>query len=197
MAFLDGALRQGFINEAEVLVEQLRAVSLRIGVPDHVCVTAAIQRVRQEVPRERRADAASTPYNNTIAFREVAHWVGELRIAFDSAGCPPECVALLLHVAPAINYFGKRGGFAQYLGGDWKDSLDTAFTTPSPESSVSNSGQRTALDDFGPAATFAALNSFDSRPARRNADRIFVDTRVPLTATQTGPGFSQYSRTET
>jgi hypothetical protein len=48
------------------------------------------------------------------------------------------------------------------------------------------------LDDFGARATFEVLNSFASTEARRDVDRRFVETIVPLEVYNAGPGFAHY-----
>src|SRR5271154_1804731 len=48
MAFLDVALRHGLTGEPGELVHNLAQASVRIGVPQHACVTGTIQTVRQE-----------------------------------------------------------------------------------------------------------------------------------------------------
>jgi hypothetical protein len=112
--------------------------------------------------------------------------------------CPPEFVALLLYAAPTINYLGKRGSFVQYLGGSRQKALDSAFTEPVEEAGASLPpwGHRAALDDFGPKASFEALNSFRPTEVQRGIDRTFVETIIPLNVYNAGPGFVHYSENE-
>jgi len=199
MAVLDAALRHGLIHSPGDLVRWLAAASVRIGVPQHACVTGTIQSVRQETRDvERKRKPNSPPYRGTIAFREVVHLQGALGLAFDLKTCPPELVPLLLEAAPAINYFGKRGSFFQYLSGARQRALDPSFTQPvaAIDSAASAEGQRTMLDEFGAGATFDALNSFAATEARRDVDRKFVETMVPLVVHNAGPGFVHYSLPE-
>jgi hypothetical protein len=148
----------------------------------------SIQSVRQEtrdVERKRNPDLP--PYRPTIAMREFVHYQGTIRLAFDLKTCPPDLIELLLQAAPAINYLGKRGSFLQYLGGARQTSLDPTFTQPAAP------GKGTILDDFGPGASFSALNSFSSTAVKRSTDRKFVETIVPLAVYNSGPGFVHYS----
>ena len=196
MAFLDAALRHGLTGAPDGLVRWLAAANLRIGVPQHACVTGTIQSVRQEIrDTERKRHPKMPPYRATIAMREFVHYHGTLRLAFDLKTCPPEFVALLLHAAPAIHYLGKRGSFVQFLSGARQATLDSAFTQPvdDRDASLPARGQRAALDDFGSKASFAALNSFAPTAVRRDIDRRFVETMVPLTVYNSGPGFVHYS----
>jgi hypothetical protein len=196
MAFLDAALRHGLAESPDDLVRWLAAASLRIGVPRHACVTGTIQSVRQEtrdVERKRKPD--SPPYRSSIALREVVHHSGTIGAAFDLNTCSHELIALLLQTAPAINYFGKRGGFMQYVSGVRQRDLDLSFTLPVDDldTSVPPSGHRSMLDDFGARASFDALNSFTATEVRRNVDRRFVETIIPLEVYNSGPGFTHYS----
>jgi hypothetical protein len=50
------------------------------------------------------------------------------------------------------------------------------------------------LDDFGPEASFAALNSFSRSEIRSGVHRSFVDTILPLAAYNFGAGFVHYRR---
>jgi hypothetical protein len=196
MAFLDAALRHGLTEDPDGLVRWLAGANLRIGVPRHACVTGTIQSVRQEIREvERKRHPELPPYRATIAMREFVHYQGTMRLAFDLKTCPRQFVALLLHVAPAINYLGKRGSFVQYLSGATHATLDSAFTHPvdDRDADLPAWGQRAALDDFGAKASFAALNSFAPTAVRRGIDRRFVETLVPLNVYNSGPGFVHYA----
>lgn len=182
MAFLDSALRHRLTDDPEGLVRWLAGTTLRIGVPEHVCVTGTIQSVRQQtLDLERKRKPDLPPYRATIALREFVHFHGVIRLAFDLKTCPRGLVPLLLQIAPAINYLGKRGSFIQYLGGVRQTDLDSAFTQPVSDRSegLPAWGQRVALDDFGTRASFAALNSFTTTEVRRGIDHQFVETIVP------------------
>lgn len=125
--------------------------------------------------------------------REVVHYQGLLSIAFQIERSAAELVALLLRCAPAINYFGKRGSFFQYRNAVQVAELDSTFTEPCDEATgLPAWGHRSTLDDFGPEAAFAALNSFSATPVERGVHRKFVDTIVPLGVHNAGPGFVHY-----
>jgi hypothetical protein len=195
MAFLDAALRHRFTENPGVLVQWLARANLRIGVPERACVTGTIQNVRQEMrAAERKGHSDSPPYRFTIAMREFVHYRGTILLAFDLETCPEELVALLIQTAPAINYLGKRGSFIQYLHGARQQALDSTFTEPveTPAADQSPRGHRVMLDDFGPRASFASLNSFAPTEVRRDVDRRFVETIIPLDVFNSGPGFVHY-----
>jgi hypothetical protein len=188
LAIVDAALRHGLTNEPENLIRSLTKAEVRIGVPQHACVTGTIQRIRQETRgTDRKANPELPPYRSNIAMREVVHFQGAMRIAINA----PDLAPLLLATAPAINYFGKRGSFFQYTGHDRQTQLDSMFTQP-VEGGGWPWGHAATLDDFGPNATFEALNSFSSAKIERGVHRKFVETMVPLAIFNSGPGFVHY-----
>jgi hypothetical protein len=172
MAFVDVSLRHGLTGDPETLIRGLAQTQFRIGVPQDACVTATILSVRQETreeDRKRRPDLP--PYRSSIAVRELVHFRGILQLALDISSCAPDVMALLIAAAPAINYFGKRGSFVQYSGSRFRESLDSTFTQRfAPGAPAPPSSHRSLLDDFGPGASFAALNSFS--PARMTIEPV-------------------------
>jgi hypothetical protein len=194
MAFLDSALRHGLVRDAKDLVRGLARAQMRIGVPEHACVTGTIQSVRQEVSdTDRKGDPKLPFYRASIAMREFVHYQGAIRLAFDLESCGESLPALLRMIAPAIHYLGKRGSFLQYLDCSEQRELDATFTEPAHSGGW---GQRATLDDFGAGATFDALNSFSPAAIRRNVHRKFVDTTVPLKIRNFGAGFAHYCSPE-
>ena len=129
--------------------------------------------------------------------RELVHWRGVLHLAFDATSCDAEIVPLLMGAALAINYFGKRGCFVQYLGARRLDTLDASFTRPFREGEPIPRGcHRAVMDDFGPGANFATLNSFSRSEIRSAIHRKFVDTVVPMGVHNFGAGFVHYRRAD-
>jgi hypothetical protein len=190
LAWVDVALRHALIDNAEWLIRDLAKATVRIGVPQHACVTGTIQRVRQETRDSERKQNRDLPfYRSSIAMREVVHYRGLLNIAFDRTSCSERLRDLLTRAAPAINYFGKRGSFFQYRGSMLQGELDSTFTEPAMPPVW---GHHATLDDFGPKATFAAVNSFSPAAIERGVHRTFVDTMIPLGVYNAGPGFMHY-----
>jgi hypothetical protein len=196
MAFVDAALRHRLTDEPEALVRSLAAVTVRIALPRHACVTGTIQRVRQETRAEERKKDRRLPYYRTsIALREVVSYSGVLRLAFHLASCSSDLNDLLPRTAPAINYFGKRGSFMQYWGCEFQRDLDRSFAEPVNRTAPCSgqNGQLAALDDFGPGATFDVLNSFTPAEMKRDIHRKFVETAIPYHVSNFGFGFVQYA----
>jgi hypothetical protein len=191
MAFLDAALRGGLAASPESFVRELARVTLRIGLPGHACVTESIQRIRQETRDPNKRDELP-PYRSNVALRQMVHYQGDLRFAFELATCSDEVATLLAQTAPAINYVGKRGSFLQYIDAIRVDALDESYTATF-EDEAGAWGHRAMLDDFGPKASFDALNSYSTTEIKRGVHRKFVDTVVPLGVRNSGPGFVHYS----
>jgi hypothetical protein len=192
LAWVDVALRHRLIDHPEWLIRGLAKAAVSIGVPQHACVTGTIQTVRQET---RDSERGRPFYRSSIAMREVVHYRGRLSIAFNLKTCGEDLTDLLVRAAPAINYFGKRGSFFQYWDFVRVGELDSTFTERadlSKKSAPPEWGHRSTLDDFGPKATFAALNSFSPTAIERGVHRMFVDTVVPLGVHNAGPGFVHY-----
>jgi hypothetical protein len=198
MAFVDVALRHGLTEDPDWFIRSLAKSDLRIGTPLDACITSTIQAVRQETRDEdRRRRPNLPPYRPSIALRDLVHWRGVLHLAFGMPSCGSEMIPLLTGAAPAINYFGKRGCFVQYLGDRRLDALDATFTRPFREGTPIPSGcHRAMLDDFGPAANFAALNSFSRSEILSGVHRSFVDTILPLGIYNFGAGFVHYRRAD-
>ncbi len=187
MAFIDAGLRAGKIPDPDAFVKALSSTAVRIGVPEEACVTGTIQKIRQE-PKNPSPDQ---PYIANVAFREVVYFHGALSVAFEQGACPP----ILSELAPAINYFGKRGGFVQYEAEEVRDGLDATFTLPlNQQGPMPTRCHLATLDDFGPEANFDVINSFSNTPIKRERHRTWTESAVPLGVYNVGVGFVHYRR---
>jgi hypothetical protein len=187
MAFLDAGLRAGRLDDPDGIVRSLAATQVRIGVPEDACVTGTIQKIRQE-PKKPTFEQ---PYIASGALREIVHYRGLLAVAFEDPIHRNE----LLDLAPFVNYFGKRGSFFQYESCEERGLLDSTFTRNLlEETALPENCHLATLDDFGPEATFDALNSFSETPIRRGRQRTWAESVVPLGVRNAGPGFVHYRR---
>lgn len=187
MAFVDAGLRSGLLGDPNEFIRRLAHTEVRIGVPEDACVTGTIQKIRQE-PKKRSADQ---PYVSNIALREVVYFRGSLTLAFEDSDGSEQVIPL----APAINYFGKRGSFFQYEGCAKRESLDSTFTRGLLEpGEIPLACHIATLDDFGAEANFDALNSFSSTPMKRGKHRTWSECIVPLGVRNVGPTFTHYRR---
>ena len=134
------------------LIEVLRSVEFRLGVPAQAVLTHTIIKIRQEPKKP----VAGQPYISAVAYREFAYFRGRFQWAFDLSFMPESTAQLLVLLAPAIHYIGKRGGFIQFTGLRRSVVLGTEFTQPlTPGKTYIDSapGHIASLDDFGPEAT--------------------------------------------
>lgn len=192
MAFIDAAFRSRWpLNLCEKLLLDLRTTVVRVGVPEQAVVTHTFVKVRQET----RGDAAPTePYQSTIAYREVVHHRGPIQIAF---GVDVSLGEQLGRLAPAINYFGKRGSFFQFVARQEIGALAETFTQILQNEEPWDCPAKAHIvpfDDFGPEATLGILSSFNDGRPRRDKHRTFNQTIIPLAVVNAGPGFTEYAR---
>ena len=194
MAFVDAGLRHQLVADPERFIRELSKTPLRIGVPQHACVTGTIQSVRQEVRDVERKKNPNLPlYRASIAMREFVHYSGRLSLAFKIDGGETDFTEALMRIGPAINYFGKRGSFFQYRETEWLADLDITFSEPDGSAAGPPGwGHIATLDDFGPKASFSALNSFSPIAIQAGVHRKFVETMIPLGVHNSGPGFVHY-----
>jgi hypothetical protein len=193
MAFVDAAFRAGLDGEKDHgdFLRSLAKVELRIAPATAAVVTNTFLKIRQE---SRDGDPLR-PYGPAIAYREMVHVQGAWLWAFDLAGGDDLLAARLVRLAPHVNYAGKRGSFVQFTGLHRSVELGGEFTQPlhkgEPWAALGPAHVR-SLDDFGPEADLQTLSSFTSLKPKRDKHRIFVETIIPVSIVNTGPGFSEY-----
>lgn len=195
MAFVDAAFRADISTEecAEFL-ESLIGVAISIASPQRAVVTHTFVKIRQE-PHDP-AENPFRPYIGSMAYREYVHYQGSWRWAFDLTDGDDKLAERLVHIAPYINYIGKRGSFIQYSGMHRLVELGAGFTQCVDGKSsfiLPQQSHIVPLDDFGPEASLLILNSYTTESAKRDKHRKYVNTLVPLGITNTGSGFTEYS----
>ena len=195
MGVIDAAFRAGLTDEeCAALTLALARTAVRIAPTAHAVVTHTFVKVRQEpkTPQE-------TPYISNIAYREIAHCLGEWQWAFDLGHIDPDGTAWLETALAHVTYVGKRGSLIQFRGTDRRSDLDRSFGQPldHPGGRVLPARSHVAvLDDFGPDATLEVLSSFSEKRARLEKDRRFDRVVLPVGVVDTGPGFTEYSAGE-
>lgn len=193
MAFVDAGFRIGLSwDECAALVRCFASASVRLAPPGAAVVTHTFVKIRQE---SRDADPLH-PYTSNIAYRELVHYQGVWRWAFDLAAGDAVFAERLVRLAPHVNYVGKRGSFVQFRSAYRLAELGGEFTCPVDQRQqfyLPGRAHVVPLDDFGPEADLGTLCSFSAKRAERGKHRRFVDTLVPLGVVNSGPGFTEYS----
>ena len=191
MSLLDAAMVHGE-GDPEQLVCDLAAADLRIGVPARAIVTHTIVKIRQE-PKDPKSRTRGVAYTPAVAYREFVSYDGWLRWALDLATVTQPAAETVVRLAPAVSYIGKRGGFIQFIGWERRGELGASFTQIlGADWAPPSCFHLAVLDDFGPEASFGALNSYSAIPIKRERHRKFVRTLVPLGMVSAGPGFTEY-----
>ncbi len=105
MALLDRMIRYGGLEHGIDRFPLVRDLAIWLRVPLAVSVNRTFQKILRP---------GGTPWNSTIAQREYVFHAGPLSLAFglNDAAFGDE----LAFILPAINYFGRKGGFMQYAG---------------------------------------------------------------------------------
>ncbi|MDO8589508.1 MAG: hypothetical protein Q7T82_20995 [Armatimonadota bacterium] len=206
MAFVNAGFRAGRgADFCADMVRRLATVELRIRPARESVVTQTIQRVRSPKEDKGKRETAKQPvgrpgkpvvYQSTVAYREMVwlrgHWTWAFRL--DEG---PRLAKDLLVLAPSVNWVGKRGSLVQFVGYSKADNIGSDFTCPVEGATAVQqavSAHVAPLDDFGPDASFPALNSFDPKGELKiGKHRVIVPTIVPAGVTSTGHGFVRYS----
>lgn len=196
MAFVDAAFRAGWEEtRCRELVRRLVGVEIRIKPSERSVVTGTIQKIRQEERSERESNNL---YVSNVAYREFVYANGEWKFAINLEK-DGELSRDLIHLAPIINYFGKRGSMVQFCGYEWTHEIGQEFTVVlggSAELILPERSHIVPMDDFGPDADFEHLNSFGCKSrsvTRGSGQRVLRDTLVPAGVSNAGPGFVEYS----
>lgn len=124
------------------------------------------------------------PLQDGFVFREWVHLEGDLLLC---CGVTDRIIELQV-LFSQINYFGKRGGFFQYLP-------DAATATDEPPFSLDplNGFVLQPMDDLGEKATFEAINPFSEKKMGKS-DRVVQSGFLPLQLTATSAHYDFYTR---
>jgi hypothetical protein len=190
LALVDAAFRAG--NDGEAIFELVKPLTIRIEPPPQAVVSNTLIKVQRE-PKERKSGPAFIP---SVAYREFCYFSGDLGIAFDTGGVPPERITELRGHLPLLSYFGKRGSFFQLRDLSELAELPASFGhVPGDGHDFSPDMIIQYLDDIAPTATFDRINTFSGSPARVQRDRILVPVALPYRRVASSRGYTWYERT--
>lgn len=189
LALVSAALESG--DDGRGVFEMVRRLPIRFRPPRRAVVSNTLVRVLRE------ARSGEGVYGRTVGFREYCYYAGDLRVAFDLDGASAGTEGMLRRLLPRVSYLGKRGSFVQYAGCELVDALGPGFgyVTGDRMPGVPGAGVLQYLDDVGPGATFAAINTYDEAGARLGRDRVLVPVLLPYRQEGSSRGYTSYVRT--
>jgi hypothetical protein len=125
------------------------------------------------------------PLQAGYVFREWVYSTGDLSLCCGKSDRAEELRDLLAQ----INYFGKRGGFFQYLP-DATRIIDEPVFLPDPLGGFTVQ----PMDDLGKQTTFEKIDPFSGQTAKIGKDRIIETGLLPLRLLATGANYDYYER---
>lgn len=185
-ALLDSCIRTQGLAAGRQAFDWIKRLNLAVRPPEE----AVVMHIFTKVLKPTRKKGAEDAFDRTIAFREYAYQDGRLGIAFETD--EPAAVSGLRVLVSQVNYFGKRGGFVQ-----WLPPLEEATALPPGFLQVNGhefhaSGLIQQVDDWGESLTFEKLNVFSGERIARNNDRVLRPLVLPYRLVRSSKGFSHY-----
>lgn len=209
LALVDGEIRRSGIDAGKQLFELLKGREVRIEPPRRLSVTNALLKIA--VPYESKALAAERaaavaeakgedryPFGRSMAFREVVHYAGQLRVAWATEGLGLHDEQRLQGAWSRVGWIGKRGSFVTAIP-NWTQMSELPLTFGFPMARPPDPWPADVVvqahDDLGPAAEFDYVSTFSERKVRKGIDRVSVLIAFPLRVERRGRGFTSYVRT--
>lgn len=205
-ALLDVAIRTQGVQTGEDAFQAIKELRLAMLPPKQVVVTNMFAKVLKP---QRGDSQKKSAMQRTIAFREYVHLLDNLQIAFGGTETALNVIEPLLL---QVNYFGRRGGFFQFMSADEQNTADDEI----PQGFVAlngafindgdingrmpvsfASGVIQLMDDWGPKLTYAKVNTHDEAKIKKvgkGLDRVRKSVIFPYRITRTGRGFTAYER---
>ncbi len=192
IALVVAAFKRGHSGEA--CFELVKPLTIRFKPPRWAVVNHSRIRVWKP-PHEGKAGPDLIP---TVGYREFVYFYGHLTVALEVTGLPRKQIQHLEDWLRCVNYFGKRGSFVQPLSFELIARLGRGYTfvwgEASPEVNANIIIQY--LDDVGPAATFAMVNTFSRWEARLGKERLLLPVALPYQRVHSGQRYTLYARVD-
>ncbi len=200
MALLDVALRVYGQSQGETWFPYFRDLQIAVCLPKHLTVIntfVKILRPHKSGPKDTFGTGLEGPMGNTIAYRELVHFGGAIRIAAQNVGAK-EGVPPLPRLFSLIHYLGKRGGFMQFTQVEKTERLPDMFTrlNPGSDEPFSAHGLMQLLDDCGPKMTFAHVDVYSGKniSVGKPNGRILNPVILPYRIIRSSRSYSLYER---
>jgi hypothetical protein len=170
MALMDRMIRFEGLAYAVAWFPLVRDLTIWLQVP----LAVAVNRTFQKILRP-----GGNPWTETIAQREYVFHSGTMRVAFELHEA--DFVDDLADVLPAVNYFGRKGGFMQFAGLTTQEEAPpddpTSFTDISQPSTGLGFGFLQRMDNMHAEATFEDVSTFDN--PRSDGGRVSYNVILP------------------
>jgi hypothetical protein len=185
-ALLDACIRTQGLAAGRQAFDWIKRLRLAVRPPEEAVVMHSFTKVLKPT----RKEDAENAFDRTIAFREYVYQDGLLGLAFETD--EPAALSSLRVLVGQINYFGKRGSFAQ-----WQPPAEEVAALPPGFVQISGREFYTAgviqpVDDWGESLTFEKLNVFSEERIAKNKDRVLRPLVLPYRLARSSKGFSYY-----
>jgi len=186
MALLDRLIRFGGLAYGIDRFPLVRDLGIWLRVPLAVAVNRTFQKIL-------RPQSGPVPWNQTIAQREYVFHAGAFSLAFETQ--EGTFVGELAHILPAINYFGRKGSFMQFVGheiisGDPPALESWGYVDLCRATDTLSFGFLQRMDDMRPDATFEDVSVYDS--PRSDGGRVSYNVVFPYRLVQHGFNHTVY-----
>jgi hypothetical protein len=192
MGLLDGAIRTEGIDYGKGAWEWIRTLSLAVHLPERAMVNNVFTRILKPT---RSSDKDG--FDRTIGYREYVHFVGKMRLGFEIHDDSQE--GQLNRLLPHITYFGKRGGFFQFLPPIQSvEALPSDFTPLVEQADAWHiDSQLQHLDDCDPKMSFDHADIYSGKKIRVGKERHTFLVMLPYQLRRSSRSFSDYERLAT
>lgn len=165
----------------------IRDLEIRVQPPEKLIVNRNGYKLRyyDQVADKADKSRSTLPMQDGFVFREWVYLEGYLKICCASNEHTTELRSLFAQ----INYFGKRGGFFQFLPDETQET-----DTPTIEIDPNNSFVIQPMDDLGTKTTFSRINPYSNEKMKLGSDRIIKPGMLPLQLIATSARYDLYER---
>lgn len=209
LALTDAVIRVEGEPAGSSFFNLVQPLEVRLRPSAYSVVTHTFNRVRWAARGDKGGEEDDTddggggsgPWATRIAYREYCFLAGDLDLAFNVDGLTPQQQERLSDACSMVTYFGKRGGFFQFLGAALSNDLAEGFDVPAvPPSTDLRYAVVQVLDDLPPApdpSLWERINSLSSAPVRLEVHRLVRDRFRALAAhrVRSNRTYTLYQRT--
>ena len=188
MGLLDAAIRTEGINYGKQVWEWIRALPLAVHLPERALVNNVFTRILKPA---RSSDKDG--FDRTIGYREYVHFDGKMRLGFEIRDDSEE--EQLKRLLPHITYFGKRGGFFQFLPPIQSvEALPSDFTPLVEQAEWHIDSQLQHLDDCDAKMSYDQADIYSGKNIRVGKERHTFLAMLPYRLRRSSRSFSDYER---